>query len=69
MAPPQAERIMALVHLAMFDALNSIERRYRPGMVQLESSVKASREAAAAAAAGTVLASLDPKGAAERPAP
>jgi hypothetical protein len=29
MAPPQAERVMALVHLAMFDALYSIDRRSR----------------------------------------
>jgi len=65
MAPPHAERIMALVHLAMFDAVNSIERRYRPGIVQLDPSAKASSEAAAAAAAGTVLASLDPKTAVE----
>ena len=60
MAPPQAERVMALVHLAMFDALNSIDRRYRPALVQLNSAVTASREAAAAAAAATVLAGLDP---------
>ena len=25
-----AERIMGMVHCAMFDAVNSIERRYRP---------------------------------------
>ena len=25
--PPQAERVMAMVHVAMFDAVNSIERR------------------------------------------
>ena len=36
MAPPQAERVMALVHVAMFDALNSIDRRYRPALVQLD---------------------------------
>jgi hypothetical protein len=65
MPPPHAERVMALVHLAMFDALNSIDRRYRPGVVQLNSSAKASKEAAAAAAAGTVLAGLDPKSAVE----
>ncbi len=28
--PPQAERVIASVHLAMFDAVNSIEPRYRP---------------------------------------
>ena len=29
MLPPQAERVVASVHVAMFDAVNSIERRYR----------------------------------------
>ena len=28
--PPQAERVIASVHVAMFDAVNSIEGRYRP---------------------------------------
>ena len=31
MLPPQAERVIACVHVAMFDAVNSIEGRYRPG--------------------------------------
>ena len=30
MLPPQAERIVASVHVAMFDAVNSIEHRYKP---------------------------------------
>ena len=29
MLPPQAERVIACVHVAMFDAVNSIERRYQ----------------------------------------
>ncbi len=50
----------------MFDAVNSIEHRHRPGIVQLDSSTKASSEAAAAAAAaGKVLAGLEPKTEAE----
>jgi hypothetical protein len=65
MPPPNGERVMALVHLAMFDAVNSIDRRYKPGMTQLPASASASKEAAAAAAAGTVLAGLDSKSAAE----
>ena len=28
--PYLAQRMMALVHVAMFDAVNSVERRYRP---------------------------------------
>ena len=30
MAPPAAYRVMAIVHLAMFDAVNSIEPHYKP---------------------------------------
>src|SRR5262249_34430797 len=56
-----AERIMGMVHCAMFDAVNSIERRYRPYLVQLAAEATASKEAAAAAAAATVLASIDQK--------
>jgi hypothetical protein len=35
MPPYNSERIMGMVHAAMFDAVNSIERRYRPYLVQL----------------------------------
>ncbi len=65
MGPPPAERIMAMTHLAMFDAVNSIERKYRPYLVQLTVAATASKQAAAAAAAGTVLAGVDPRGPAE----
>ena len=33
--PYMAQRMMAMVHAAMFDAVNSIERRYRPYLAQL----------------------------------
>src|SRR5215831_10962033 len=56
-----AERMMGMVHCAMFDAVNSIERRYRPYLVQLAAEPATSKEAAAAAAAATVLASADQK--------
>jgi hypothetical protein len=46
----QAKNI-AMVHLAMFDALNSIEQRYTPYHVQLQVPNTTSREAAASAAA------------------
>src|SRR2546423_1284470 len=59
--PYLAQRIMALVHLAMFDAVNSIERRYRPYLVQLPTDSGTSKEAAAAAAAAAVLATIDAK--------
>jgi hypothetical protein len=34
MAPPQAERVMTMVHVAMFDAVNAIDKRYKPYVVQ-----------------------------------
>src|SRR5438876_1276226 len=60
-APAAAgQRQLAMVHVAMFDAVNAIERRYRPYLVQLTASKTASEEAAAATAAATVLAGLHP---------
>jgi PAP2 superfamily len=59
--PYLAQRMMALVHVAMFDAVNSIERRYRPYLVQLPADAGTSKEAAAAAAAATIMATIDPK--------
>jgi hypothetical protein len=60
-----AQRAMGMVHAAMFDAVNSIERRYRPYLVQLPASPTTSKEAAAAAAAAAILATIDPKTASE----
>ena len=60
-----AQRMMGMVHVAMFDAVNSIERRYRPYLVQLPADPATSKEAAAAAAAATVLATIDEKTAGE----
>jgi len=56
-----AQRVMGMVHAAMFDAVNSIERRYRPYLVQLPADPTTSKEAAAAAAAAAVLAAIDQK--------
>jgi hypothetical protein len=61
--PPQ--RMIGMVHAAMFDAINSIERRYRPYLVQLPADASLSKEAAAAAAAAAVLATIDEKTAGE----
>jgi hypothetical protein len=61
MLPPPAERVVAMTHAAMFDALNSIERKYTPYLAQLPTEGETSREAAAAAAAGTVLAGINPQ--------
>jgi hypothetical protein len=60
-----AQRVIAMVHTAMFDAVNSIERRYRPYLVQLPAAPTTSKEAAAAAAAATVLGTIDEKTARE----
>jgi hypothetical protein len=58
--PPQAERVLASVHVAMFDAVNSVEGRYRPYRLAVTTAKETSKEAAAAVAAGTVLAGLHP---------
>src|SRR5215217_7148250 len=63
MVPASGQRVVAIMQVAMFDAVNSIERRYRPYLVQLSAPVTASKEAAAAAAAGTVLVGLYPQNA------
>jgi len=49
--PYAAYRMMGIVDAAMFDAVNSIERRYQPYLVQLPADPATSKEAAAAAAA------------------
>src|SRR5258707_15443739 len=54
-----------MVHAAMFDAVNSIERRYQPYLVQLPADPATSKEAAAAAAAAAVLATINEKTAGE----
>ncbi len=59
--PYMAQRMMGMVHAAMFDAVNSIERRYRPYLVQLPAAPTTSKEVAAAAAAAVVLATIDAK--------
>ena len=64
-SPYPAQRMMGMVHAAMFDAVNSIERRYRPYLVQLPADPATSKEAAAAAAAAAVLATIDEKTAGE----
>jgi hypothetical protein len=63
--PYMAQRMMAMVHAAMFDAVNSIEVHYRPYVAHLPADPTASREAAAAAAAAAILATIDGKTAGE----
>jgi hypothetical protein len=48
-------RAITMVHLAMFEALNSIEQRYTPYRARVSADPDASKEAAAASAAHAVL--------------
>lgn len=58
------EREAAIVNLAMFDAVNSVEPRYQPYLVKLTPPTPTAPEAAAASAAATALAGLHPQAAA-----
>ena len=58
------EREVTIVDLAMFDAVNSIERRYQPYLEQLPTTGLTSADAAAASAAATALAGVHPEAAA-----
>ena len=55
-----AGRSLAMVHAAIFDAVNSIDGSYKPYLTDVPGSKNASIEAAAAKAARDVLASLYP---------
>jgi hypothetical protein len=58
--PPDGARTMAMTHLAMFEAINAIERRYSPYAFKGRAPAGASAEAAGAAAASAVLVKLFP---------
>jgi hypothetical protein len=60
-SPAAQARNVAMVHLAMFDALNSIEPRYAPYRVQLPVPNTTSGEAAASAAAHYLIVRLYPE--------
>src|SRR5690349_21437165 len=53
-------REMAMVHIAMFQCVNTIEPRYEPYRTRLEAQPGASKEAAAAVAAARILSRLHP---------
>lgn len=53
-------RTLAIMHVAMFDAVNSIERKYQPCVVRTPAPVGARADAAAIQAAYTVLKTLLP---------
>ncbi|MEG4986494.1 phosphatase PAP2 family protein [Microcoleus sp. BR0-C5] len=58
--PPLASRNMAMVHAAIYDAVNSISKKYSPYQVNIDAPAGTSAEAATAAAAHRVLLSLYP---------
>jgi hypothetical protein len=58
--PPRASRAMAMVHTAMYDAVNSVSQTHQPYHISLPAVQDTSREAAAAQAAHRVLSSLIP---------
>ena len=53
-------RALPMMHIAMFDAINSIEDVYTPYLIEVKGSHGASEEAAAAVAARDVLTALYP---------
>ena len=57
---PQIQRTLAMVHIAMFDAINAIDPRYTPYLTLPAPTPGASGEAAAASAARGVLVRLFP---------
>jgi hypothetical protein len=58
--PPPNAHGMAIMHVAMFEAVNAVERRYSPYRLQLHADKGLSKDAAAASAAHAVLLSLHP---------
>src|ERR1700752_1612776 len=58
--PFHHSRGTAMLHVAMFEAVNAIERRYTPYKLNLTADKTASKEAAAAAAGLDVMVALHP---------
>ena len=58
--PPDGARTMAMVHIGMADAVNAVEQRYAPYAFKGRAPAGVSAEAAAAAAAHTILMKLFP---------
>jgi len=58
--PPDGARTMAMVHVAVFDAVNAIDRRYEPVALKERGPADASPDAAVASASYTVLKGLFP---------
>ena len=63
--PPVAYRAMAIIELAMFEAVNSIDQRYQPYRTVLPVTPGTSQEAAAATAAAVAMSNLVPDAASD----
>jgi len=63
--PPVAYRAMAIIELAMFEAVNSVDRRYQPYRTVLPVTPGTSQEAAAATAAAVAMSNLVPDAASD----
>ena len=59
--PLTESRMLAILHLAIHDALNSVERRYQTYTAAKTTTIRASADAAVASAAQATLAALLPK--------
>jgi len=59
-SPPIASRALAILHASIYDAVNGIDRRHEPYLVQSAVPASASEEAAASAAAHRVLVTFFP---------
>jgi membrane-associated phospholipid phosphatase len=64
-SPPMASRILAILHVSIYDAVNGISRRHQPYFVHSAVPASAFPEAAAAAAARRVLVTFFPDRAAD----
>ena len=60
MFPPAHGRVLAMMHVAMFEAVNAIERRYVPYRLNLVADQKTSGDTAAAVAGHDILMALFP---------
>jgi hypothetical protein len=65
MAPPRVSRLMAMVHVAQYEAVNSVSRTHRAFTSYIDCPDEVSKEAAAARAGRDVLAALFPHRAAQ----
>jgi hypothetical protein len=65
LGPTGATRIMAVMHIAMFEAVNTVDGKYEPYRGAAKSDPNCSQQAAAATAAATVLIKMHPESAAK----